>query len=301
MSLSKRLLFGNLPEDESIREEIAQSLQAAAAAFTVRAHRRPNRPKRDLAGNPRDAAWDGALPAAIQELGIAHRNPNGVPHFKTVEDRDRVHALAVEKWNTRWEELERRTYRPTPIKQNSAATSSSTRPRSSAPFILAAIPPDPVPADDELKPYRISSSGVSELDRFNAETKWKDALKERDENAFLVPFVNWIRPTIDYNSYLETPLWKEIKGKVLTRAGRKCACCSQRATEVHHRDYRPRVLAGADLSPLVPVCRACHDLIEEERTKNWQAGEAKLAQLVSAENQRLTEAQSCANLPANSS
>ncbi|QRM34782.1 HNH endonuclease [Microvirga sp. VF16] len=287
MSFSKRLLFGNLPQDDPIREAIARSSQAASAAFTVRSHRRPRKPQRDLAGSPRDAVWEGALPEAIRELGVAYTNPNGVPHFKTAEDRDRVHELAVEKWKTRWDELERKPYRRIPTKQDSAITSTRTKPRSSVPFILSAIPPDPALTDDQLKPYLTSSSGVPELDRFNAERKWRDALTARDENAFLVPFVNWIRPAINYLAYLKTPLWEDIKEKVLTRAGGKCACCRQRATEVHHRDYRPRVLAGEDLSPLVPVCRSCHDLIEEERDKSWQRGEARLADLVNSENQRL--------------
>ncbi|PVE25789.1 hypothetical protein DC522_03175 [Microvirga sp. KLBC 81] len=128
---------------------------------------------------------------------------------------------------------------------------------------------------------------MPELDRFLAQVKWRDALVERDKNTFLVPFVSSIRPSFDYDAYRRTPVWKDASGKVLKKAGYKCACCPSRATEVHHRDYRPRVLAGEDLSPLVPICRRCHDLIESERAKSWQRGEMKLTELVQAENQRL--------------
>ncbi len=287
MSFSKRVLFDRLPEDDHIRAGIAQSAGAAIDAFPVRALPRPRKPKRNLCGSPRDSLWAGALDAALYELGIKSINVNGALRFKTIDDRDRVHEAAVRQWNARWDKVENRRYRPAQSPQTALPGSNKASPKSSAPFILDPISPDPISTDDLLKLFPVTNSGDPRLDRFNAEMKWRDALIERDENAFLVPFVTWIRPAIDYNAYLKTPLWKGIKGKVLAKAGRKCACCSRRATEVHHRDYRPRVLTGEDLSPLVPVCRPCHNLIETERNKGWHIGEAKLAQLVEAENRRL--------------
>jgi hypothetical protein len=52
-----------------------------------------------------------------------------------------------------------------------------------------------------LKPYLTENSGVPKLDRFTAELKWREARIDQDENAFLVPFVNWIRPAINYDAY----------------------------------------------------------------------------------------------------
>lgn len=290
MSYTKRILFGNLPQDDTIRSEIAQSVRAAIEPFTVRAHNRPRQPKRDLAGRTRDPFWEGALDAAIRELGIDHRNINGVPRFRKAEDRDRAHEMAVLKWNTRWEKGGRKLNQPLQPIQIASRTSTTSNPRPSAPFILDTIPPDPYPTDDELKPYLAGNSGVLELDRFIAERKWRDALIEQNENTFLVPFIGWMGHTFDYKVYLRSSVWKAARNKVLDKAGRKCACCPRRATQVHHRDYRPRVLAGQDLSPLVPVCTPCHDLIEGYRSKSWQNGEAKLAELVDAENQRLADA-----------
>jgi hypothetical protein len=106
MSFSKRILFGNLPEDAPIRAKMARTVQADIEAFTVPAHGRPRRPKRDLAGRRWDTFWESARHAAIKELGIEHRNINEVPHFRTAEDRDRAHKAAVLKWNSRWEEYE---------------------------------------------------------------------------------------------------------------------------------------------------------------------------------------------------
>ena len=59
MSFSQRILFGNLPEDDPIRETIARSAEAASALFTVRA--RPTRPKRNLTGMSRDPVWQDVL------------------------------------------------------------------------------------------------------------------------------------------------------------------------------------------------------------------------------------------------
>jgi hypothetical protein len=88
MNFSKRNLFGNLPEDDEVRAELACLVEASFEAFTIRAHPRPRKPKRNLTGSPRDTVWERALPAAIRELGIHHRNINGVPHFRTAADRD---------------------------------------------------------------------------------------------------------------------------------------------------------------------------------------------------------------------
>ncbi|WP_262267301.1 MULTISPECIES: HNH endonuclease [Microvirga] len=283
-------MFDRHPEEDHIRARIARSAESVIEKFAVQARPRPRKPKRNLGDRRRDSIWEGALNAVIHELGIKHINVNGVPCFRTAEDRDRVHEAAVLQWHAKWDDVENRRYRPTQPPQTVLPATNEVKPKSSAPFILSPILPDPIPTEDQLKLFSVASTGDPRLDRFKAETKWRDVLIERDENAFLVPFVSWIRPAIDYNAYLKTPLWKGIKRKVLAKAGRKCACCLQRATEVHHRDYRPRVLAGEDLSPLVPICRSCHDLIENERNKGWHSGESKLAELVNTENQRLAGA-----------
>jgi 5-methylcytosine-specific restriction endonuclease McrA len=75
--------------------------------------------------------------------------------------------------------------------------------------------------------------------------------------------------------------WKAIKEKVLAAYGHKCACCGKTAKDVHHRDYRPCVMSGDDLSPLVALCRPCHKQIDRIKgQQSWNAAEKRLAELV---------------------
>lgn len=111
-----------------------------------------------------------------------------------------------------------------------------------------------------------------------AKMAWKSAVTEKEPDAFLVPFV---KDTERYNEYLNSPEWDRIKGKVLRLHNYQCACCSNRANQVHHRDYRPRVLRGEDMNALIPICKRCHDDVEEARKgTGWQAGERVLADLL---------------------
>lgn len=64
-----------------------------------------------------------------------------------------------------------------------------------------------------------------------------------------------------YSDYLKSRKWARIRNRVLKKRG-KCACCGDTANEVHHKDYRQQTMIGADLSGLVPVCSACHDIAE---------------------------------------
>ena len=114
-------------------------------------------------------------------------------------------------------------------------------------------------------------------------SKW-----EQHPDEFLVAFVRdkyWYE-----KEYLTGALWKSIREGVLKNASYKCACCPANATEVHHRDYRPRVLSGDDISPLVALCRRCHRWIDEVKGKySWNEFERLLAELVAAEDTRVSD------------
>lgn len=149
---------------------------------------------------------------------------------------------------------------------------------------------DPEPTEAELKKYwpgirftpGVSSKVQERICRFLAKAKWELVVIEKEPDAFLVPFVEDIQR---YNEYLKSPEWNRIKGKVLRLHNYQCACCGNRANQVHHRDYRPRVLRGEDMNALVPICKRCHDHVEKARKGkdgrgNWQAGERVLADLL---------------------
>lgn len=60
-----------------------------------------------------------------------------------------------------------------------------------------------------------------------------------------------------YLAYLESDLWKQIRGRVLDYPRTLCRC-RRVATQVHHARYDARTMRGDDLSALMPVCRDCH-------------------------------------------
>jgi hypothetical protein len=63
-----------------------------------------------------------------------------------------------------------------------------------------------------------------------------------------------------YQAYLESPLWKAIRSRVLRAARRACCGCGAAGcAQVHHESYSQAVLAGEDDSKLHVVCKDCHE------------------------------------------
>lgn len=73
-----------------------------------------------------------------------------------------------------------------------------------------------------------------------------------------------------YRRYLKSEWWKERKAKYWSKHTRKCYCCGQYATSLHHNNYS-RLNEEKD-KDLVPVCDNCH----KEIHKLINRGEAKL-------------------------
>jgi len=72
---------------------------------------------------------------------------------------------------------------------------------------------------------------------------------------------------MDYEKYLRTVFWKEIKEWVLDRDRFRCVVCSAEKSrfcdlEVHHRSYDLDVLEGKNSEMLISLCPRCHKLIE---------------------------------------
>jgi hypothetical protein len=66
----------------------------------------------------------------------------------------------------------------------------------------------------------------------------------------------------DYDEYLASKLWAEVRERVLERDRRRCLCCKRPAIQVHHSSYNTDTLAGRDLRWLASVCGGCHLDIE---------------------------------------
>lgn len=64
-----------------------------------------------------------------------------------------------------------------------------------------------------------------------------------------------------YQQYLASPLWQSIRQRVFEKKGRTCLSCgTNRATEVHHRQYDVATLRGETLKHLDPICGHCHEI-----------------------------------------
>ena len=79
-------------------------------------------------------------------------------------------------------------------------------------------------------------------------------------------FPNWkpIDPhfSMSHFEYLESPLWRKIRRRVIKRDGGVCALCPAKATEVHHHSYEYEVIIGQNDRDLIALCSACHKSVE---------------------------------------
>lgn len=73
-----------------------------------------------------------------------------------------------------------------------------------------------------------------------------------------------------YRDYLQSKLWRGIRQRALLRTQFKCVKCHGRAWEVHHTEYSRLVLEGKMIRTLMPVCRICHQLLEEDKKQRLE-------------------------------
>ena len=65
----------------------------------------------------------------------------------------------------------------------------------------------------------------------------------------------------EYQAYLQSPKWQEIRQAVMSRDGGKCRGCGREATQVHHRRYDRRTMEGETIEWLIALCGGCHRCI----------------------------------------
>jgi transcriptional/translational regulatory protein YebC/TACO1 len=67
-----------------------------------------------------------------------------------------------------------------------------------------------------------------------------------------------------YNRHLRSVEWRQMHGRVLDRAHRRCEGCEAEATQVHHLSYEGYNTYGREfLHELIAVCDDCHERITE--------------------------------------
>jgi hypothetical protein len=154
---------------------------------------------------------------------------------------------------------------------------------------LPPIPPEPRPTkeevDAELKKQTFTKSFPDAMQRHTAEFFCHAHNKLQQPDLFWHPFA----PS-GYDMYLKSEKWRQISKRIKAEAGNKCACCPNKATQVHHRCYRPRVLSGEDTSLLIALCAACHktvDFDEHGKVREANAKERTLGAMFDRESERL--------------
>jgi hypothetical protein len=65
-----------------------------------------------------------------------------------------------------------------------------------------------------------------------------------------------------YKEFLQSDLWREIRGRVLKRDGGLCRICGEKATQIHHTNYSAANLSGRSIVGMFAICGGCHKFIE---------------------------------------
>jgi hypothetical protein len=84
----------------------------------------------------------------------------------------------------------------------------------------------------------------------------------------------------EYSEYLQTPLWRKIRRRVLKRDGGLCQICNAPADEVHHRSYEYDVIVGKNDEGCISLCAKCHKCVEFTPEGEHRSDEQKEAFLV---------------------
>lgn len=83
----------------------------------------------------------------------------------------------------------------------------------------------------------------------------------RNEWLRLLGFAN-------YQEYLASDLWKNIRREVYKAKGHDCFLCGNQAQALHHNRYHKNDLTGKRMKFIFPICNLCHREIEfKEKVK----------------------------------
>jgi 5-methylcytosine-specific restriction endonuclease McrA len=115
----------------------------------------------------------------------------------------------------------------------------------------------------EFAAYALATPGTPEVDKdmlraWNAheDAKWRElnaAWEEQQRKRDEQDAAWWA----NYNNYLQSAAWRELRPRIFRRAGGICEGCRQaEATQVHHLSYKN--VTNEFLWELVAVCDDCH-------------------------------------------
>ena len=73
---------------------------------------------------------------------------------------------------------------------------------------------------------------------------------------------------VNYELYLKSPQWRDVRMKVLRRDEFKCVKCSNtKGLNVHHESYRHLGNESEFLNDLITLCSGCHVKVHKKKQK----------------------------------
>jgi len=64
----------------------------------------------------------------------------------------------------------------------------------------------------------------------------------------------------DYQAYLDSMAWRDLRFGVMERDGEKCRVCGKTASQVHHHKY-PKCYADDCEDNCIAICKECHQRV----------------------------------------
>ena len=107
--------------------------------------------------------------------------------------------------------------------------------------------------------FKTNSNRVREKSVFDQNHYENFKRNRRDEQNDLYQSNKWFK---DYNTYLNSDIWKKKRILILERDSYNCqSCLKNKATDVHHLTYKN--IGFENLEELVALCRECHTKIHK--------------------------------------
>lgn len=108
-------------------------------------------------------------------------------------------------------------------------------------------------------------------------------MDQQSTPAQRLKFRNDLR-ALPYQDFLKSEYWMIVRNYVVENSGGTCVSCKDAAVqEVHHRSYRHHGVEHLYLDDLMPVCRDCHQILQEKfKDKPSSEVENRLARVVSS-------------------
>ena len=78
-----------------------------------------------------------------------------------------------------------------------------------------------------------------------------------------------------YSQYLNGPLWRRIRKRVVRRDRGRCVLCTGTGWQAHHLSYSQTVLLGRRMDQLQLLCKRCHNAVEGSRGEKRSPSEAR--------------------------